>query len=396
MVDMRTRALIAVTLCAASGAACASILSLDDTKFDPTTNEPDAIAIDAGSTDSAIDAKVVGSADSAIDATLDAITDSSVAIDASVFVLADGQVATGLAVNDTTVFWTNQVDAGSITKYDKDSGMTSAVATSPFPMVIAATDDYFAEANATSFNVELWQSSNANVWMTGGGFATSIYLSANAVYWTNNSGHVYVKGITSNASMISFVPLIYASTGCTSVVPDLSREDPTAQTYGVFFLCGSVLYHGVSNGTVMVTVTQIYSPAPTIDVIQLAMSPSDPFTFFVTARSSTDTTGSVYRVVYDNDSGTGQGGLAIAESQPGPDHIATFGNYVYWINDGAGVGQGQIVRLPIDAVANSAPHILAQGQNAPLSIAVDATYVYWTNKSSPDASNGTVNRIAHD
>jgi hypothetical protein len=73
-----------------------------------------------------------------------------------------------------------------------------------------------------------------------------------------------------------------------------------------------------------------------------------------------------------------------------PNDVVVEGADVFWTNDGS----NNIVKLPKNANAGTAPSVLASSQNNPRGITADATHVYWVNTGASAGSDGAVMRVA--
>jgi hypothetical protein len=80
-------------------------------------------------------------------------------------------------------------------------------------------------------------------------------------------------------------------------------------------------------------------------------------------------------------------GVVLASGQSGPLGIAVISGTLYWTNNTGGTVLK--VAVPTSGASAATPTTVASGQSGPAGIAVDATYVYWANETA-----GTIMKVA--
>jgi len=287
------------------------------------------------------------------------------------FVLASGQpTPSNVYLDDTHLYWTNQVLGGSVMRIPLLGGVAQVVAQStriPGGIATDATSVYWSEfSNGGSVwrldRTDVGDASKAIELISGQGMSLTMVVDGTRVFWTT-PGTVRT--------------MLKTGGGYIQLATD--QDTPGGLQTGL----GRVFWTNYTGGTVVAV--DMGDPDAGIQV--LASDQGAP------AGLTADLT----NLYWVNHMGTPDGGTpsvvriartgsmtpeVIADGQSGPIGIAQRGTYVYWTNN---VG-GTIMRaLKIGGI----PELLASGQQAPSGIAVDASVVYWANRD-----DGTVMALA--
>ena len=262
-------------------------------------------------------------------------------------ILAVDQDIGGLAIDATSVYWTNLY--GTIMKIGLAGGTPTTLASGQNGAIRIAVD------------------------------ATNVYRVTNALYALTSS--VPATSLPTAVGTVMKMPI--AGGNPTMLASNLSPIGIAVDGTSVYWANG----FGSNSGTLMKV--PIDGGAPTTLASGLG-SPTDVsvaggYVYWTNGgkNSGADSTGTVMRTPID-----GGTPLTIASQQNGSYGIAVDGTSVYWTNE---LG-GTIVVAPLGGGASST---LATGQSAPRGIVVDATGVYWANEGTPtDGPVGSVAKLA--
>jgi hypothetical protein len=238
---------------------------------------------------------------------------------APVMMIAAGETAYGVAVDDTNVYFTNfESVIDGVMKVPLAGG--SAVVLAPFGeyprnVAIGGASLFFTNGlgNTNCGVVSLPKAGDAGPMP----FASSpdpwgIALDATNVYWTDG-GDGGATGSVLSAPRSGGTPVVLAG----------EQDGP---------------------GAIAVDATSVYW-ATVSAIVRASLDGGDPST--------------------------------IASGQANPHAIAIDDAYVYWVNQGSGNSDGNVVKAPL--TGGAPPTTLAGAQPTPWDIAVDGTSVYWTS-----------------
>ncbi len=278
------------------------------------------------------------------------------------FVLASGQaVPTNLALDDTHLYWTNQVSNGTVMRVLRHGGTPQLVATSENPpggLAVDATSVYWSEfANGGS----VWRLDRSDV----GDTSKAIELA---------SGQGSSFALTVDGTRVFWVTPGTVRTVLKSGGGYIQIANNQGTPAGLLAALGYAFWTNVTDGTVS---GREYGAADA-GILVLASNQTYP----------SGLTGDLGNLYWANHMG-GMGGLTpsimsmprsgatepevLADGQAGPLGVAQRGTYVYWTNN----TDGTIMRV---LKTGGTPEQLASGQQAPGGIAVDSTAVYWANR----------------
>jgi hypothetical protein len=311
--------------------------------------------------------------------------------------LAFMQFATSLAVDATSVYWTNPNDE-TVRKVPVGGGPTATLAGGAAPLAIDSTGVYCTNQFSTN-------PAPAILKMPLGGGAPAVIASlsilpaaiavdATGVYWTSpGRGQVYFQdagaselsrllapGSVMKISLDGGLPTVLASgqVGVGAIAIDENNVYWTAGTvvnFGTpqFRRESSVVKMPLGGGTPATFVSG------QIDSFRIAVDAANIYWLNRGTGENGYTDGSVMKASLTN-------GLPItlATGQVNLTDMAIDATSVYWAtmgspqDDGTGgyVGDGAVMKVPL---AGGTPTTIASGQLAAAALAIDATSVYWAN-----------------
>lgn len=287
--------------------------------------------------------------------------------------------AWGVAVDTTSVYWTDNVggSSGVIRKMNRDG--TGAVVTlasgqnAPQPIVVDSAAAYWLGGSGGPMSVSTAGGGTPRSLATSSPIPYPHYLAIDDsyVYWTGDNGGVTFDATVQRVSKCGGAPETVASESGTEGTADIVT-DGTFAYYVVWAAGGNSTYlHKVPVGggtpTLLATGNTQQSglalAAGTLYWKDCVIG--SPLSCVIEALPTTG--GTPRTVVTDNTDYQSQ--LAVDDS------------YVYWtdwdpVNPEGGYGPGAIYRAPI---AGGPAIVLSQSENLPAGIAVDRQYVFWAN-----------------
>lgn len=285
--------------------------------------------------------------------------------------LASGQsVPSVLAIDDSFVYWTNQIDNGALMRIAKKGGTPEVVATGALPpggVAVDATSIYWSEFGSGG---SVWKLDKSGVGDGGtpialaNGQATSgsVALDSDHVYWTTPGT---IRRVLKSGGPVD------------------TLASSQLQPGGLVAELGWVFWTNIGGGTV---VGQDFVDGG-IHVIAAGQNYpvglAADFGNLYWANYLPDQDGGAPRVMSIAKANQTVP-VVLADQQSGPLAVAQFGLHVYWTNNVSGT----IMRVP---KVGGTVETLATGQGAPAGMAVDATAVYWVNRD-----DGTVMALRKD
>ncbi|HEX8794475.1 MAG TPA: Ig-like domain-containing protein [Polyangiaceae bacterium] len=287
--------------------------------------------------------------------------------------------AWGVAVDATSVYWTDNVggSSGVIRKMNRDgSGAVVTVASgqsAPQPIVVDSAAVYWLNGAGGPMSVATGGGGTPRSLATSSPISYPHYLAIDDsyVYWTGDNGGVTIDATVQRVSKCGGAPETVASEPGTEGTADIVT-DGTFAYYVVWTAGGNSTYLDevpVGGGTP----TLLATGNTTQSGLALAAGTlywkdcviGSPLSCVIKALP---TTGGTPRLVA-TDNTDYQSQLAVDDE------------YVYWtdwdpVNPEGGYGPGTIQRAPI---AGGPAVVLSQSENLPQGIAVDRQYVFWAN-----------------
>ena len=314
--------------------------------------------------------------------------------------LASGQGPVGIAVDTSSVYWTNEdyncgtgdggmLDAGAsvypVMKVSVNGGATTPLVQPPGAGSQIAVDDvnvYWTSA----FNE---QGSVSSVPLGGGpttvlasgtdGGDTGIAVSETGVFWANQGTNGFADGTITFLGRDAGAPVTVVTTtdpwGLAVDTTALYWTKPT--TVGDYPADGNISKVSLDGGPPTILATgqsAYYGIAVDAASVYWANNGTDHQNF---------TDGSIMKVALGGGPST-----VLASAQKDPLGLAIDATYVYWTSYGTlGMPDGAVLKVPI---GGGPVTVLAAGQVNPRAIAVDATSVYWTTDAWACASGSVM------
>jgi hypothetical protein len=268
-----------------------------------------------------------------------------------------------ITANATGIYWTNNVDQGTVMKAGLDGS-------TPVPI---ATQQLIPWGIASDANAVYWTTLRGQAGGTSQGVMKATLPSGAPTSLVDQG--VWPRDLAVDASSVYFVT--YDNTGVRKV--PLNGGTQTMLTndggpYGLFLDAASARVYIANFDARRIQSVAIAGGSIVFLVEQL---PSGPRGIVVWANN-------VYYGLSDRIQKVGQfGGTAtdVATSQAGPDGMAADASGVYWTNATA---SGTIVRFNASGVVT-----IATNQGTPTSIGLTASSIYWTNSTT-----GEIMRLA--
>jgi hypothetical protein len=292
--------------------------------------------------------------------------------------LASGQGAPfGIAVDSTSVYWTNTLGdgdpnaSGAVVKMPLAGGNLTTLANSfrPFGIAVDATSVYWADYGGLIQKMPI-----------GGGTPTTlatdqpgpfgIAIDSTSVYWTNPLTGTVLRAPLGGGSATTLASGQLLPHGIAVDATDVYWTN--LGTAATNYVDGSVMKVPIGGGTVTTISTGNQGP------LGIAVGASG--VYWAEHGTVSVVGGNIYRVPIG-----GQGISVVAPGQAGPSAVALDATNVYWTNFG---DPGTIMFAPLGGL-NANAMTLATGQNTPSAIAVGPTGVYWT-----DWGSGMVMKVA--
>jgi hypothetical protein len=241
---------------------------------------------------------------------------------ACVVTLASGQDnPTGLAVDDSNVYWTNGVPDGSVMKVNKmgsDAG----------PITLASDQ----------------------------GLPLGLTVSPGNVYWTNNTEPGTVLGVLTGGGTVSTL-----ATG---------QGTPAYLAYQNDYLFWTNSTGDGGSGSVAKVLLKKMTDSP----VSLATDQNGPLGIALDDTSvywTNSPGGTVMKVGLD-----GGAAVTLAEGQATPGLLAVRAPFVFWVNE-----MGDVMKMLVDGGSQGAV-VPSMDMDFPSAIATDETYVYWSNQGT--------------
>ncbi len=278
------------------------------------------------------------------------------------FVMASDQsTPTNVAIDDTHLYWTNQVSKGAVMRVALQGGTPEVVAAfdlEPGGLFVEDTHVYWSEFGSPGSvrrlaKTDSGDSSKAEELAKDQPKSMSIAVDADNVYFTTSqtirsvskSGGT-MKEIASNQNYPAVLIASYGFLYWTS-------------TFGGFIAQANT--KDLDAGVQLLVSNQSSPGGLTVDIGYLYW-----------ANYLGDGSGGTPRIMTVDRAGA-TAPVVLADGQASPAMVAQFGTHVYWTN----IVGGTIMRVP---KTGGTVEVLASGQQAPGGIAVNTTAVYWVNR----------------
>ena len=266
----------------------------------------------------------------------------------------DAQHPLSIAVDDTHVYWTNEVGSGSVARCGQNdcASTMSTIASKGAPQWIAVDA---ANVYWTDMTYGVWKCP-VSAWGTPTMLAASSYptfltLDETNVYWMDESDITVRSCAIAGCAAATIV-----AKGDMSLVHGLV-VDATNAYWSLDHVIQTCPLAGCAAPTALVTESQTYTFALAIDSHDLYWTTAAPGA--VLERSLADVDAGATTLV----------SMPSANSQA----LVVDDTNVYWTD----FGEGKVMKCAIAGCAT--PTVIADAQNGPAGIAVDASSVYWVN-----------------
>ena len=267
--------------------------------------------------------------------------------------LALTDMALGLAVNDTSVYWSTT--SGKIMTVPLAGGSATTLATGqnqPEDIAVGTDGVYWVNYfGATVMKMPL-SGGDAIAIASGQGSPSGIAVDASSVYWANGS-------------------IMKTSHDGGTVTPVVSGTGVSAWSLAV----SSANVYWIGSGTVMTaplsggTFSTLSSGLARANDIAIDGTNAYAASSGTSANSYTD--GTVTKVPLG-----GGATIILAKDQASPNSVAADGTSVYWGNSAAAGSGGALMKVSVDGTGTTT---LVPARAYPVGVAVDATSVYWSD-----------------
>lgn len=278
------------------------------------------------------------------------------------FVLASGQsTPTNVALDDTHLYWTNQVPGGAIMRVPRLGGAAEIVAAKtkiPGGLAVDGSSVFWSEFESGGSiwrldMIDVGDASKAVELHTGQATSLTLIAEGTRVFWVTpgtvrsvlKAGGGYLQladGQGTPAGLVAGFGLVFWTNAVAGTVVGTNLSDLDA-------------------GITTLASDQSYPVGLAADISNLYW-----------ANNMAGADGGLPRIMAVSRTAS-VAPKVLADDQAGPIGVAQRGTYVYWTNN---VG-GSVMRV---LKTGGAPETLASGQQAPGGIAVDSTAVYWVNR----------------